>query len=168
LHFHPGNGNPLNRFINRKCFCRLINVVVRHFNNMKKEDIPQDQSPLNKLTKEVCYAVDQSGNYVTELSTGWDVKATALDVAWDDIKQRIADARQKVLDHKVSPLLFFIEYRLMDVAIVASYTGFWKWQVKRHLRPSVFNKLTEKKLQRYAEAFNVSVDDLKTMNVHEG
>src|ERR1700722_9595380 len=116
---------------------------------MKKEEIPQDDSALNKLTKEVCYAVDNSGNYVTELSTGWDVKAKALDVAWEDIEQRIAVARQRVLNKEASPLLFFIEYRLMDIAIVASYTGFWKWQIKRHLKPAVFEKLPDKKLQRY-------------------
>ena len=69
---------------------------------------------------------------------------------------------------EASPLLFFIEYRLMDIAIVAAYTGFWKWQIKRHLKPSIFEKLPGKKLQRYAEAFNVRVEDLKTMNVHEG
>ncbi len=135
---------------------------------MKKEEIPQDDSALNKLTKEVCYAVDSSGNYTTELSTGWDVKAKALDVAWEDIEQRIAAARQKVVNKEASPLLFFIEYRLMDIAILSSYTGFWKWQIKRHLKPAVFEKLPDKKLQRYAEVFNVSVEDLKTMNVHEG
>jgi len=51
---------------------------------MKKEEIPQDDGALNKLTKEVVYAVDSSGNYSTELSTGWDVKIKALDVAWED------------------------------------------------------------------------------------
>jgi hypothetical protein len=135
---------------------------------MKKEEIPQDGGPLNKLTKEVCYAVDSSGNYVTELSTGWDVKAKALDVAWEDIEQRIAGARQKVLNKEASPILFFMEYRLMDTGIIAAYSGFWKWQVKKHLKPAAFDKLSEKKLQRYAETFNVSVDDFKTMNVHEG
>ena len=67
---------------------------------MKKEDIPQDPSALNKLTKEVVYAVDSSGNYTTELSTGWEVKATALDVAWEDIEQRIANAKKKFLTTK--------------------------------------------------------------------
>ena len=134
---------------------------------MKKEEIPQDDGALNKLTKEVVYAVDSSGNYSTELSTGWDVKIKALDVAWDDIEQRIENAKQKVLNNEASPILYFIELRLMDIGIVASYTGFWKWTIKQHLKPSVFKKLSEKKLQQYAEAFNVSVDELKTMNVHE-
>ena len=134
---------------------------------MKKEEIPQDDGALNKLTKEIVYAVDGSGNYSTELSTGWDVKTKALDVAWKDIQQRIEDARQKVLRNEASPILFFIELRLMDIGIVAAYTGFWKWTIRQHLKPSVFKKLSDKKLQQYADAFNVSVEELKTMNVHE-
>ena len=54
----------------------------------------------------------------------------------------------------------------MNMAILSSYTGFFKWQIKRHLKPAVFNKLSTKKLNKYAEVFNVSVDELKTMNVH--
>jgi hypothetical protein len=135
---------------------------------MKKDEIPQDPSVLDKFTKEVCYAVDQSGKYTTELSRGWEVKATALHVAWEDIQQRVADAHQKVLNKEASPLLFFMEWKLMDTGIVAGYTGFWKWQVKRHLKPSVFEKLSNKKLQRYADLFEVSLQDLKTMNIHEG
>ena len=134
---------------------------------MKKDDVPQDLSSLGKITKEVCYATDSNGKYVTELSSGWDVKIKALDTAWGDIEKRIAAAKQQVLDGKASPLLFFIEYRLMDIAILAGYTGFWKWQIKRHLKPDVFNKLSDKKLKKYAEAFNIKVEDLKTMTVHE-
>ena len=134
---------------------------------MKKEEIPQDDGALNKLTKEVVYAVDSSGNYTTELSTGWDIKTTALDAAWDDIAKRIENARQRVLNNEARSILYFIELRLMDIGLVAAYTGFWKWTVNRHLKPSVFKKLSEKKLQLYADAFNVSVEELKTMNVHE-
>ena len=134
---------------------------------MKKEEIPQDGGALAKLTKEVVYAVDNSGNYTTELSSGWEVKATALDVAWKDIEQRIENARQKVLNNEASPVLFFMELRLMDIGIVAAYTGFWKWTVKQHLKPSVFKKLSEQKLKKYAEAFNISVEELKTMKANE-
>lgn len=134
---------------------------------MKKEEIPQDDGALNKLTKEVVYAVDKDGLYTTELSTGWNVKSTALDVAWDDIAQRIEYARQKVLRNEASPILYFIELRLMDIGILSAYTGFWKLTIKQHLKYSVFKKLSEKKLQQYADAFNVSVEELKTMNVHE-
>jgi len=133
---------------------------------MKKEEVPQDLSSLGKITKEVCYATDASGKYITELSKGWDVKITALDAAWQDIESRITTARQQVLNKKASPLLFFMEKELMDISILANYTGIWKWQIKRHLKPDVFKNLSDKKLQRYAKVFNVCVDDLKNINVH--
>ena len=134
---------------------------------MNKENVPQHMSSLGKITKEVCYATDNSGKYVTELSSGWDVKINALDVAWKDVQERIAKAKQRVLNGEASPLLFFMEYRLMDLEILAGYSGFWKWQIKRHLKPEVFCKLSERKLQKYADALNVKVEDLKTMTVHE-
>ena len=134
---------------------------------MKKEEVPQDLSSLGKITKEVCYATDRSGKYITELSNGWDVKIKALDVAWEDIIKRIEAAREQVLNNNASPLLFFMEYRLMDISILADYTGFWKWQIKRHLKPGVFNKLSNKNLQKYAMAFNIKVEDIKSMTVHD-
>ena len=134
---------------------------------MNKEDIPQDAGALTSLTKEVVYAVDEAGNYTTELSKGWQVKATALDVAWQDIEERIQAAKQKVLSQQASPILFFMEWRLMDIPIVAAYTGFWKWTVKRHLKPAVFAKLSTATLKKYAEAFNISLEALKTMNTDE-
>lgn len=134
---------------------------------MKKEDVPQDNGSLGKVTREVCYATDSTGKYTTELSSGWDIKSRALDVAWNDIDHRITEARKKVEAGEASQLLFFMEYRLMDLQLVADYTGFWKWQIKRHLKPDVFKNLSDKKLKKYAEAFNVKVDDLKSMTVHE-
>jgi hypothetical protein len=134
---------------------------------MKKENVPQDLGALGKITKEVCYATDSSGKYVTELSNGWKVKTDALDVAWKDVEERIATAKQRVVNGEASPLLFFMEYRLMDLAILSDYTGYWKWQIKRHLKPEVFKRLSERRLQKYAEAFNIEVKDLKTMTVHE-
>lgn len=128
---------------------------------MKKEDIPQDVGALTPVTKELTYAVDESGKYTTALSNGWEIKAKALDVAWEDVEKRINDAKDKVIKGEASPLLFFMELKLMDPGIVASYAGFWKWQVKRHLKPGVFKKLSDKKLQRYAELFEISLDQLK-------
>ncbi len=131
---------------------------------MKKEAVPQDQGALGKITKEVCYATDGEGNYTTQLSEGWEVKNSALDVAWQDISERVAAAREKVMKNEASPLLYHMELKLMDIKVVAAYTGFWKWQVRRHLRPAIFQQLSDRRLQRYAEVFEVSVSDLKSMN----
>ena len=134
---------------------------------MKKDEVPQDLGSLGKITKEVCYVTDEQGNYTTELSKGWEVKTNALDVTWDDIEHKVAAAKEKVLKHEASPLLFFLEKNVMNIGILSSYTGFFKWQIKRHLKPGVFNKLSINKLNRYAKVFNVTVDELKTMEVHD-
>lgn len=134
---------------------------------MKKKDLPQDKSKLDDVTRELCYAQDEEGNYTTDLSKGWEVKAKALDVAWQDIKERTDEARARVERGEASPILFFMELRLMDLPILAAYTGFWQWTIKRHLKPRIFKKLSDKKLQKYADAFDVSVEDLKQMRIHE-
>jgi len=134
---------------------------------MKKEEIPQDLGALGKITGEVVYAVDESGKYSTALSNGWEVKSSALEVAWKDVEQRIEAARQKVIRKEASPILFFMELRVMDIGIVAAYTRFWKWQVKKHMKYTVFEKLSDSKLARYAALFEVSVEELKTMKVNE-
>ena len=134
---------------------------------MNKEDVPQDLGALGKMTREVCYATDKDGRYTTELSAGWAVKNEALDAAWQDIEERVTRARDKVARGEASPLLFFMERRLMDMPTLAAYTGFWQWRIKRHLTARGFARLSERRLSRYAEAFAVSVADLKSMTLHE-
>lgn len=128
---------------------------------MKKEEIPQDKSALESVSKELCYAVDNNGDYVTGLSTGWEVKSSALDVAWKDIDKRIETIKEQIRNREVSPLAYFMELRLMDFQILAAYSGFWEWQIKRHLKPSLFENLSSKKLEKYAKTFQISVEELK-------
>jgi hypothetical protein len=129
---------------------------------MKKSDVPQDTSSISAMNqKELCYAVDENGEYTTALSSGWEPKTIALDKAMEDIKERAEEARQRFLAGQASPLEYFMEINKMDVGILASYVGFWKWRVKRHFKPNVFAGLSDKVLAKYADAFSVSVDELK-------
>ncbi len=131
---------------------------------MQKKDVPQDLGALGKITTEISYATEDSGKYVTEQSVGWDVKKTALDTAWNGIEKRIEQAKQKVLNGEASPILYFMEKALMDISILAGYTRLGKWRVKRHLKPSGFKKMSDKKLQAYANVFNIKVDELQNFN----
>lgn len=131
---------------------------------MKKEDVPQDPSALVGVTRDVCYVKDKDGKYTTDLSIGWDVKKQALDNAWDDIKERVEEAAQQVKNGEISPIFYFMEKKLMDLTLLSGYTGFWKWTIKRHFKPSVFKSLSESKLNTYAKAFDISVEELKNFN----
>ncbi|AYN69326.1 hypothetical protein D1013_19010 [Euzebyella marina] len=129
---------------------------------MKKKEVPQDKSQLQKANiKDMVYAVDENGNYVTELSTGWEPKTIALDNAMKEIEERVEDARQRVLNNETSPIEYYMELHKMDLPILASYVGLWQWKVKRHFKPSVFKKLSTKILQKYADVFEIGIDELQ-------
>ena len=128
---------------------------------MKKEDVPQDPSALVGVTRDVCYVKDKDGKYTTDLSIGWDVKKQALDNAWDDIKERVAEAALQVKNGEISPVFYYMELKLMDLTLLAGYTGFWKFTIKRHFKPAIFKGLSEKKLGIYAKAFDITTEELK-------
>jgi len=128
---------------------------------MKKDEVPQDKSALANFTREVCYVKNEQGKYETVLSTGWEVKAQALDSAWDEVKERIETARQEVARGEKSPIHYFMALRLMDMPVISDYTGIWPFFIRRHLRPSVFNRLSDRVLRKYAKAFEITVEELK-------
>lgn len=128
---------------------------------MKKSDVPQDKSALENFTREVCYVKNEDGQYDTELSIGWEAKKVALDEAWKEIEERIQHAREQIKKGEASPILYFMEEKLMDFTVLSGYTRIWKFRIKRHLKPNVFKKLSDSVLKRYADAFDISVDELK-------
>ncbi|AXB55990.1 MULTISPECIES: hypothetical protein [Flavobacterium] len=129
---------------------------------MEKDKVPQDKSNLTKNNvKELLYATDENGNYTTTLSTGWEPKTIALSNSIDEINERISEAKQQVLNGEASPIVYFMEVNKMDLTILASYVGMWKWRVKRHFKPEVFAKLNDKILKKYADTFEVSIEELK-------
>lgn len=128
---------------------------------MKKKDLPQDDGALANFTKEICYVKNEKGQYEPVLSTGWEVKTAALDSAWEEVNRRISEARTEVAEGRKSPIYYFMELRLMDIPILAAYTGFWKFSVKRHMRPPVFRRMREERLKKYAEVFEISIEELK-------
>lgn len=129
---------------------------------MEKEKVPQDKSNLTKNNvKELLYATDENGDYTTTLSTGWEPKTIALSNSIDEINERIAEAKLQVENGEVSPIVYYMEVNKMDLTILASYVGMWKWRVKRHFTPTIFDKLSDKILQKYADTFEISVTELK-------
>jgi hypothetical protein len=131
---------------------------------MKIEEVPQDQGFLveGKL-RDVCYAVDENGQYTKKLSTGWDPKNAAMVMAWDVVFERVEEVRSKVLAGDLSPIAFYMELNVMDAQILADYTGLSKFKVKKHLKMKKFLGLEPNVLQQYATTFNISVEDLQNI-----
>lgn len=129
---------------------------------MKKSEVPQDSGRIvQKGSREMYYAVDENGEYTTALSTGWEAKNIVQDHTMEVLQAEIEQAKADVRGGKVSPIYYFMLLTRMDVVVLSGYTGFWKWRVKRHFRPTIFNKLSDRKLQKYADAFDITVAELK-------
>lgn len=132
---------------------------------MKKQDIPQDESNLQSANMtEMLYVTDENNNYTTAQSIGWEAKKAALDESMELINERIEEAKQKVANNVVSPIIYFMELNKMDLQVLAAYVGKWQWTVKRHAKPNIFKKLSESTLKKYADTFGISVDELKNFN----
>lgn len=129
---------------------------------MKQEEVPQDGNGLTGgKFSQLFYAVNKEGEYVQVSSIGWEPENVAMAQAWDEIHQKTEVTLQAVKDGKLSPIAYFMEKELMTPEILAGYVGKFQWQVKRHLKPSVFKTLPDILLQKYAAVFKISVQELK-------
>lgn len=129
---------------------------------MKKDEVPQDDENLFEgKFKVVKYAVDDDGKYGTVGSSGWEPENVVLNQAWEEINKKVEEAKKKIEAGELSPLAYHMEKNIMDIGMLAQYMDIPKRKVNRHLEPPGFNGLDEKTLARYAEVFDISVEELK-------
>jgi hypothetical protein len=137
----------------------------------------ENQNPVYKdkshgQYRELSYSYENGGKFEKTVGFHGEADRLILQQAWDLFKERIEDARLRVLDGKVSPIVYHMEKNLLDPMNLSMMAGIAVWRVKWHFRPGVFKRLPLKVLRKYAEAFNISVDQLKDenyiMKTHEG
>lgn len=133
---------------------------------MKANEVPQDKGNYKNRdqSRKVVYATNESGEYTTVNSDGWEVEHMATIQAWDQAKLELEEVLDGIRKGELSPIAYFMKKHLMDTAILAKHVGKWAWQVKRHLKAKVFAGLSESMLQRYATTFNTTVADIRNFN----
>lgn len=136
---------------------------------MKKEDVPQDLG-IAAGCREICYAVDDDGRYVTAGSLGWEAKNIANDQAWEVIDEDVKRVLDEIRQGKKSVLAYYMVKNQMDASLLGRYAGVAAWRVRRHLRSGVFKGLKPGLKDKYAkvfgigrEGFSLSVDELSKM-----
>ena len=128
---------------------------------MKKEQVPQDNEGLHEgKFRDLCYAVDDDGNYVAVHSTGWSPKNEAMKQAWEEIHIKIDEARKKVINGELSMLAYYMEKNIMAIKLLSQYTGISRRKIRKHMKPDVFANLETEVLQKYTDAFNISMEEL--------
>lgn len=129
---------------------------------MKVEDVPQDMKYLkDAVVRDQDYAVDDQGRYQMVESDGWTPKNDALEVTWDAIHEECEEILERVRRGETSPLEYHAARNLMDIDLLATYTGFSKRTIRKHFRPDAFAKLDDDTLSRYADVLRMTVDELK-------
>ena len=129
---------------------------------MKVKEVPQDNIKTFKgFGTKAMYAVDENGQYATIPTSGWEVEEVVLRDVVDDFAKLAEEAKSRAIRGNTSPIEYLMNKYFMDLPALAAGLGLAKWRVKRHFNPKIFSRLNDKLLQRYADFFNLDVDELK-------
>lgn len=128
---------------------------------MKLDEVPQDPGSAYGGHSKLLYAVDESGNYQGAQSVGWDPESYATQLAVAELEAQEAEALALWQRGELSPLKWLMYRYRMDEPALAQITGLWQWRVRRHFRPEIYRRLSASLLARYAEAFGLTVDELR-------
>ena len=138
---------------------------------MDHSKVPQQNISTYANNKKAIYATDENGKYCVVASSGWEVEEAATKQALKELERLANAAYSRVFSGEVSPLYFHMYDRRMDLQVLSESTGMYKWRIKRHFKPPVFGKLSEKMRKRYAEAMGISIEELgrlpKRVNLSE-
>lgn len=130
---------------------------------MDLDAVPQENNKTFAGERKAMYAKDALGRLVIVPSTGWEVEEIVTTQAVVLLREQAEAARQGVLAGTKSTLEFWMYERRMDLALLAQTSGYWQWQVRRHLRPAIFARLSPVVLARYADALGITVDQLQCL-----
>jgi hypothetical protein len=141
-----------------------------YYPNLMSEEEKKESKPLEPDIKAgvtdfeiLHYSIDQEGNWNRKMLANWGAKEIVNTQTWIIVQERLNEAKRKVISGEMSPIGFFMVKCIMDVKLCAQFTGFSRFSIKKHMKPSVFKKLKPEILNRYAEIFEITVDELKTL-----
>lgn len=129
---------------------------------MDINQIPQDKSKTYGGHAKVVYAV-KNGSYTKATTSGWEDEEFVTLQAVDALAEQTQLAFHAVKNEQRSSLFYYMFLYRHDITSLAQTSGFFRWQIKRHFKPLVFKKLSDKKLNRYAQVFNLSIEQLKQL-----
>ncbi len=110
--------------------------------------------------KIVSYVQDHQGNQALVAGAMWHPVDIVNSQAWAEIDRQIKAAKVRVTAGRASCLYYYMVANQMNIGLLAAYSGQSRWLVRLHMVPFFFNRLSTRTLNKYAETFKVSADDL--------
>ncbi len=135
---------------------------------MKVKDVPQDDEFLQPdgdvLLRDRTYALDDEGKYREVPSAGWAPKNEAIKFSLSNKGEEALEVRKDVLAGKYSPLMYHMIRLVMTTRILADYTGLSKRKIHKLCKPKHFASIKSDELFRIADAMNISVEELTSID----
>jgi hypothetical protein len=124
-------------------------------------DTNQEEDLIYKNNRELFYSFDKEKNcYIRKVGYQYQANQVIIKQGWDVLEERMNEIKNKIVQGELSPLAYFMEKNQMEIPMLAGYSGFRKWSVKRHLKPKHFSKLSNTTLEKYASVLDVPVSQL--------
>ncbi len=128
---------------------------------MLENEVPQEGNKTLGGVKKAMYATSNGGEYKIVESEGWSAEEIATTVAVDEFNTLQDEALARLRGGEASPIEYLMYKNRMDLPTLCSIVKMFGWRVKRHFRPELFAKLDDKLLFKYANAFDISPEELK-------
>ena len=110
---------------------------------------------------------NSEGGYETICSNGWETEEFVTLMAVDELEQLANEAMRRVKQGVSSPLEYHMYAKRLDILGLAQATGFFQWQIKRHLKLNIFQRLSEKKIKIYLNALGINRREFQSTPDHE-
>lgn len=123
-------------------------------------EIPKERNATLDGMEKVMYAKNDQGEF-ERFNYGSSVEEFATQVAVEEYETLKKECLARIKQGISSPIEYFMYENRMDLPTLASAVGMFQWRVKRHLKMSVFQNMSDALLLRYADAFSLDLFYLK-------
>lgn len=122
--------------------------------------IPHEPNATLNGMEKVMYAKNEQGEF-ERYNYGSSVEEFATQVAVEEYELLKQECLARIKQGLSSPIEYFMYENRMDLPTLASAVGMFQWRVKRHLKMSIFQTMSDALLLRYADAFSIDLFYLK-------
>ena len=131
---------------------------------MEKIEVPQEENKTLDGIRKVMYTTNDDGEF-QRVNYGSSAEEFATQVAVQEYETLKEESLENIKKGLSSPIEYFMYENRMDLPTLASVVGMFQFRVKRHLKMDNFKKLNDKILSKYAQAFNIKLEELKDFKV---
>ncbi|MGB5920383.1 hypothetical protein [Arcobacter sp.] len=127
---------------------------------MKKIDVPQENNSTLDGQKKVMYGTNDNGDF-QRINYASSVEEYATITAVEEYKELEKECLEDIQNNIASPIKYYMYKNRMDLPTLSSAVDMFSFRVKRHLKMKIFKKLKDVTIKKYADAFNIKIEELK-------